>query len=355
MTVRSLAGRPPTLWRYHEVLPVGSDEAITTIGEPITPLIDLPRLAAEAGVGKLYLKDEGRLPTGTFKARGAAVGVSRAVELGATCIAMPTNGNAGAAWATYASRAGIKSVITMPVDAPEICRVECTAAGADLHLVDGTLKDAAQQLQALGGDDWFDAATLHEPYRIEGKKTMAYEILEQLDWRAPDVIIYPTGGGVGLIGMSKAIEECVALGLLDSGRTPRFVAVQSANCAPIVEAWAAGAKESREWVDPQYTVAFGTMVAKALGDFLILDALYSSKGCAVALSEGEITQAQGELASQEGLFVCPEGAATLAGLRTLRAQGWIEGDEEVVLLNTGTGLKYPHSLPVATAEGGRGT
>jgi threonine synthase len=345
LTRASLASRPADLWRYHEVLPIRAPESIVSLGEPLTPLLELPRLAAESGVATLYLKDEGRLPTGTFKARGAAVGVSRARELGARAIAMPTNGNAGAAWAAYAARAGIEALVLMPTAAQRICALECLAAGARVGTVNGLLADAGAIVSTVCSDqDWFDVSTLREPYRIEGKKTMGYEVFEQLGWRVPDVIIYPTGGGVGLIGIHKAFEECRALGLLDDGKEPRLVAVQTEACAPIVRAWSSGCAESTAWEDPGSTLAFGTLVPKPLGDFLILRSLYESEGCAVAVSESALHDAQVALGGLEGIFACPEGAATFAACRQLRSDGWIGEQDSVVLLNTGTGLKYPNSV-----------
>lgn len=279
-----LAARTPDLWRYHELLPVSAPEHVVTLGEGMTPLLAAPRLGAELGIERLLVKDEGLLPTSSFKARGAAVGVARARELGARALAMPTNGNAGAAWAAYAARAGLRMAVVMPVDAPTITRAEVVATGAELTLVDGLISDAGRLVTAAiaaDGDGWFDAGTLKEPYRVEGKKTMGFEIAEQLRWRMPDVIIYPTGGGVGLIGIHKALTELVELGWI-SGQLPRLVAVQSTGCAPIVRAFEAGAREAQVWPDP-HTVAFGITVPKALGDFLVLDALYatgSSRGTA---------------------------------------------------------------------------
>ncbi|MGH9246489.1 MAG: threonine synthase [Acidimicrobiales bacterium] len=343
-----VARRPASLWRYHELLPVRSSEHVVTLGEGMTPVIDLPALGRDAGIRRLLMKDEGLLPTGTFKARGAAVGVSRARELDVERIAMPTNGNAGSAWATYAARAGLASLIVMPVDAPEICRRECVAVGAELHLVDGHIGDAAAfvrtTIAARGG--YQDVSTLREPYRIEGKKTMGLELAEQLGWRVPDVIVYPTGGGVGLIGIWKALGELRELGWI--GRVmPRLVAVQAAGCAPIVSAYERRAAESEPWPDerPQ-TVAFGLTVPKALGDFLILRAIYETDGCAVAVADDDTLAEQRRLAELEGAFVCPEGAAAFAGARQLRSSGWIGAGDEVVVLNTGTGLKYPETIPL---------
>ncbi|WNV83259.1 threonine synthase [Umezawaea sp. Da 62-37] len=347
VTPADLAGRPPTLWRYHEVLPVRDPRHVVTLGEGMTPLLPLPRLGEALGVPGLLMKDEGLVPTGSFKARGAAVGVSRAAELGATGIAMPTNGNAGAAWALYAARAGLRSVIAMPVDAPEITRAECAVSGADLYLVRGLIGDAGKMIAELvstsdGG--LFDTSTLKEPYRIEGKKTMGYEIAEQLGWRCPDVILYPTGGGVGLIGIHKALREMVELGWI-TGKMPRLVAVQATGCAPIVKAFEAGERTAEPWPDAT-TIAFGINVPKALGDFLILDALYDTGGTAIAVDDEALLAAQELCARLEGAFVCPEGAAAFAAVRLLRKEGWLGEGEEVVVLNTGAGIKYPDTVGV---------
>jgi len=338
MTVRA-----PTLWRYRELLPVRADEHVTTLGEGMTPLVRLPRLGERLGVPRLAMKDEGLIPTGTFKARGAAVGISRARELGITRVAMPTNGNAGAAWSAYAARAGIEALVVMPVDAPEVTRRECTVTGAQLYLVDGPIGDAGAIVSgAVADGHWFDVSTLKEPYRLEGKKTMGLELFEQLGGRMPDVILYPTGGGVGLIGIHKALGELRELGWLE-GELPRLVAVQAAGCAPIVRAFESGERNAEAWADAQ-TVAFGINVAKPLGDRLILDAIYATGGCALAVDDAELLREVGEMARAEGAFICPEGAATVAAVRRLRETGWLGDDEEVVLLNTGTGLKYPQTV-----------
>jgi threonine synthase len=340
------ADRAPDLWRYHELLPVRDPAHVVTLGEGMTPLLTLPRHGARLGVPGLRIKDEGLIPTGAFKARGAAVGVSRAVELGVQGIAMPTNGNAGAAWAAYAARAGIGSLVAMPVDAPVITRRECVVAGAELYLVDGLIGDAgkliAQAVQARAG--YQDTSTLKEPYRIEGKKTMGYEIAEQLGWRCPDVILYPTGGGVGIIAIHKALLELRELGWI-TGDLPRLVAVQATGCAPIVDAFQAGLDESTA-AENAHTVAFGITVPKALGDFLVLDAVRSTEGTAVAVTDDELLAAQGALARDEGIWVCPEGAACFAAVGQLRESGWIGEDEDVVVLNTGTGLIYPDTVSV---------
>lgn len=340
-----LLGRPASLWRYHELLPVHDPAHVVTLGEGLTPLLHLPTLGKQIGIPDLWMKDESIIPTGSFKARGAAVGISRARELGVTHFAMPTNGNAGAAWALYGARAGLRSTIVMPQAAPAITRLETSLAGARLYLVDGLISDAGRQVaQAVAEQSLFDASTLKEPYRIEGKKTMGLEIAEQFGWTLPDVILYPTGGGVGLIGIFKALLELQELGWI-KGDLPRLVAVQASGCAPIVQAWQQGDRESRFWPDSQ-TLAFGINVPKALGDFLVLDALYRTEGCAIAVDERAITAEIRQLASQEGSFVCPEGAAAFAAARQLREAGWIREGERVVVLNTGAGIKYPDAITV---------
>jgi threonine synthase len=337
--------REPSLWRYHELLPVRSPDHIVTLGEGMTPLLPLQRLGLKLGLKHLFVKDEGVLPTGSFKARGAAVGVSRAQELGATVLAIPTNGNAGGAWAAYAARAGIEAVIVMPEAAPAITRNECAISGAKLFLVHGLISDAGAIVdRASKAYHWYDAATLKEPYRIEGKKTMGYEIAEQFQWEVPDVILYPTGGGVGIIGIYKALRELQDIGWIGE-RLPRLVAVQADGCDPIAQAWQEGKSEST-FKQAANTIAFGINVPKARGDFLVLDAVRSTGGCAISVSDDELLQAQALLAANEGLFVCPEGAATLAAAQKLRAANWLKEDERVVLLNTGTGLKYPDTMHV---------
>jgi threonine synthase len=341
VTPQAFSTRPPDLWRYRELLPVAGEPV--TLGEGWTPIFAAPRYGAHIGVPNLLVKDEGLTPTGSFKARGAAVGVTRARELGATHVAMPTNGNAGAAWATYAARAGIKATIAMPLAAPMITRQEVVAAGADLRLVDGLISDAAKVIASLEGV--FDVSTLKEPYRLEGKKTMGFEIVEQLGWRVPDVILYPTGGGVGLIGIYKALEEMRQLGWIGS-RWPRLVAVQSTGCAPIVRAFQAGAKRATTWLGAR-TVAFGITVPSPLGDELILDALYATGGTAVAVDDGEILADLRDFGAREGLMLCPEGAACLTAARKLRSAGWLTPHDEVVVLNTGSGLKYPGTVSLS--------
>ncbi|MBU2578265.1 threonine synthase [Patescibacteria group bacterium] len=340
-----LINRRFDLWRYRELLPVKNEENIVCLGEGMTPLLRLKSLGKEINMPNLYLKDEGIIPTGTFKARGAAVGVSMAKELGIKVLAMPTNGNAGAAWAVYCAPAGIQAVIVMPEDAPPIPRGECAIAGASLYLVKGLISDAGKIVaKAVADYGWFDASTLKEPYRIEGKKTMGLEIAEQFGWKLPDVILYPTGGGVGIIGIYKALLELQEMGWIE-GKFPRLVAVQSTGCAPIVKAWEEKKTESMFWEGAQ-TLAFGITVPKAIGDFLVLDAIYKTDGCAVAVEDNDILKAEALLASREGTFICPEGAATLSAAMQLQKTGWIKPEEKVVLLNTGSGLKYPETVQV---------
>jgi threonine synthase len=349
----AFAGRPPDLRRYHELLPLTSPESAVSLGEGMTPLLPLPRLGAALGVPGLLMKDESALPTGTFKARGAAVGVSRARELGIDGVVMPTNGNAGAAWAAYAARAGMRALVFMPVGAPQITKDECAALGATLLLVDGLIDDAGRIVARLAREtDWFDASTLKEPYRIEGKKTMGLELAEQLGWQMPDVVVYPAGGGVGLIGIHKGLGELRELGLIE-GRLPRMVAVQAAGCAPLVRAWEQRAAESERWSGAS-TAAFGINVPKALGDFLVLRALYETEGCAVAIEDEELLADVRLVARLEGQLICPEGAATVSAVRRLAESSWIESGERVVVINTGAGSKYPAAIasdaPVVSEE-----
>jgi threonine synthase len=343
MSKETVALRPPDLWRYRELLPVVDEQNIVTMGEGMTPLLKLNRLGSKLGMSNLYLKDEGVIPSGSFKARGAAVGVSRAKELGVKTLAMPTNGNAGGAWSLYCAKAGIEAVIVMPKDAPVIPRSECAIAGVSLSLVDGLISDAGKIVgKAVTEHNWYDASTLKEPYRIEGKKTMGIEIAEQMGWSMPDVLLYPTGGGVGLIGIFKALKELKDIGWVE-GELPRMVAVQATGCAPIVKAWEAGDRESEFWEDA-HTCAFGITVPKAIGDFLVLDAVYETNGCAIAVSDEDTLAAESLLASVEGAFVCPEGAACMAATKQLLKDGWIKPDESVVILNTGCGIKYPETV-----------
>jgi threonine synthase len=343
ITKDALGDRPATLWRYRELLPHEEPDNAVSLGEPNTPLLETPSLGKKVGIPKLRVKDEGLLPTGTFKARGAAVGVTRAAELGVRTLALPTAGNAGAAWAAYGARAGIRVVVVMPETTPTVIIRETSAYGADVYLVSGSIADAGAVVKKVcAARGWYDASTLREPYRIEGKKTMGFELAEQLGWRLPDVIVYPTGGGVGLIGMWKAFDELRGIGWLDQKRA-RFVAVQAEGCAPIVKAFVDGRNESEPWTEPR-TFAAGIRVPKALGDFIVLKALRASGGTAVAVSEGEIAESMRAAGEAEGMLVCPEGGAAIAGTAKLRRAGWIAEGEEVVVFNTGSGLKYAESL-----------
>ncbi len=340
-----IAGRPPSLWRYHELLPVMRPESVVSFGEGMTPLTQMPRLGREIGLPGLLMKDEGVLPTATFKARGAAVGVSRAVELGAAGVAMPTNGNAGAAWAVFCARAGLPFLVAMPAGAPAITRSECVAAGAEIYVVDGLIGDAGRMLAPVVRQrpGWLDVSTLREPYRLEGKKTIGLEIAEQLGWRVPEVILCPAGGGVGLIGIWKGLQELAGLGWIDS-RMPRLVAVQAAGCAPIVAAFERDELTTSAWPDAR-TAAFGLTVPAPLGGFLVLEAVRASGGCAIAVTDAELLAAQAQTARVEGTWICPEGAACVAAARQLREAGWLSEGDEVVVLNTGAGLKYPETAP----------
>ncbi|HKW44665.1 MAG TPA: threonine synthase [Candidatus Eremiobacteraceae bacterium] len=342
LTRAELVQRPWSLWRYGELLPIrDAARHAVSLGETVTPIVPLTRAGSELGIDDLRCKDEGMLPTGSFKARGAAVGVSRARELGVTSFAMPTNGNAGGAWAMYARRADMDARIVMPKSAPEIHRFECSAAGAEVTLVDGVIADAGKVVAQLVRDTGaYDASTLKEPYRIEGKKTLGFELAEQFEWQVPDVILYPTGGGVGLIGIHKALLELRSLGF-PIDRLPRMVAVQAAGCAPIVRAFDAGSRESEFWPDSK-TSAFGINVPKALGDFLVLDAVYDTEGCAIAVADAAIDAFRRRVAMTEGMLLCLEGAATIAAAAELRKNGWIRAGERVLTINTGSGLKSPN-------------
>lgn len=342
---QDLIDRPADLWRYREFLPVRQAANIVSLGEMMTPLIPVPRLSG--GSGQVIVKDEGRLPTGSFKARGICMAVSMAKELGVQRIAMPTNGNAGAALAAYASRAEIEAYVFCPADTPEINVREISAQGAKVWRVNGLINDCGRIVgEGKQPMDWFDFSTLKEPYRIEGKKTMGLELAEQLGWQLPDVILYPTGGGTGLIGMWKAFAELKEIGWIDDP-LPRMVAVQATGCAPIVRAFDAGTEQATLW-DNAHTVASGIRVPAAIGDFLILRAVRESGGFATAVSDESILAAQRLAARREGLLLCPEGAATLAAYQQELASGRIATDESVVLFNCATGLKYP--MPPVTEE-----
>ena len=336
----ALAHRPADLWKYRELLPVRRTENIVSLGEIATPIVSLDKLAAQAGASNLWVKDEGRLPTGSFKARGLVMAITMARELGVTTIAMPTNGNAGAAAAAYASRVGIESVIFCPADTPEVNVREIAAQGARVYRVDGYIDDCGKLVgQGARERGWFDLSTLKEPYRIEGKKTMGLELAEQLDWELPDAIFYPTGGGTGLIGMWKAFAEMEALGWIGS-RRPKMFAVQAEGCAPIVRAFWAGERHATRWEDAD-TIAMGIRVPQAVGDFLILDAVRESGGVALAVSDAAIAQAVDDAARTDGLLLCPEGGATLAAWRKALAEGLVSQEDRVLLFNCATGLKYP--------------
>jgi threonine synthase len=335
-----LAGRPQTLWRYRELLPVRRPENVVSLGEVVTPLVSLPRISGRLGCGEILVKDEGRLPTASFKARGLVLAVSMAKELGVETMAMPTNGNAGAAMAAYCSRAGIKAYVFCPHDTPAVIVREIAMQGAEVFLVDGLIDDCGK-LVAEGQQEvgWFNCSTLREPYRIEGKKTMGIELAEQLGWELPDVIFYPTGGGTGIIGMWKAFTELEQIGWIGPKR-PRMVVVQAAGCAPMVKAWEDGVEHAPRW-ENAHTFAAGIRVPQAIGDFLILRAVRESGGFATAVGEETIADAWREVAGEEGLLLCPEGAATFAAYKKALADGRVGADERVVLFNCASGLKYP--------------
>lgn len=328
-----------TLWRYHAMLPVQSPEGVVSLGEGMTPLLRAHRLGQHLGLKHLYIKDEALNPTGSFKARGLAMAIARAAELGVSQITIPSAGNAGGAAAAYAARAGLQAHVFMPRDVPQVFVLECQINGARVELVDGLITDAGKRAVAECEEHgWFDLSTLKEPYRVEGKKTMGYEIAEQLDWELPDVIVYPTGGGTGLVGMWKAFDELESLSWINSHR-PRMVTVQAAGCAPIVRAFETGATHAEPWENAT-TMAAGLRVPSAVGDALMLRALRDSEGTAVAVSEEDIVSGVKLLGQSEGIFTCPEGGAALAGLRQLVDQGWVDREERIVLFNTGSGLKY---------------
>ncbi len=338
-----LALREPTLWRYHEVLPVADLEDRVSLGEGFTPLVRAPRLGARLGLPKLQIKEEGGNPTGSFKARGLALAVSMAKALGATDVCLPSAGNAGSALAAYAARAGLKAHVFLPRDIARLFVMETEAYGADVVLVDGLISDAGRICaEQAGRNGWYECATLKEPYRIEGKKTMGYEIAEQLDWTMPDAILYPTGGGTGLVGMWKAFAEMLEMGFVRT-RRPRMYAVQAEGCAPIVKAFREGREDAPFW-EGATTLAHGLRVPKALGDFLILRALRESHGAAIAVSEAEIIQGVKDAAATEGIFMAPEGGACVAAARALKVSGHLSPDDTVVIFDTGTGFKYVENM-----------
>ncbi|MDX1377632.1 MAG: threonine synthase [Anaerolineales bacterium] len=335
-----ISRRPKGMWRWREVLPVIDEENMVFLGEGDVALLRVTNLGKELGLTNLFVKDESTNPTGSFKARGLAAAVSKAKELGVEKVIIPTAGNAGGAMAAYAARAGLKAMIYMPKDTPRANIEESLKTGAHVELVDGLISDAAKLAGAKAqAEGWFDISTFKEPYRVEGKKIMGYELAEAFNWSLPDVIIYPTGGGTGLVGMWKAFAELEELGWLEDTKRPRMVAVQADGCAPVIKAFEAGAASSDFWEDA-HTIASGLRVPKSFADRLILSDLRESNGTAVAVSDEVILQAQSKLGREEGIFAAPEGAATLAALETLVEQKWITPDERVVLFNTGSGLKY---------------
>ena len=334
-----VACREPTLWRYADVLPVQDPRYKLTLGEGFTPLIETPRLANELGVDKLWIKDEGQNPTGSFKARGLVMAIARAVELGIREVAIPSAGNAGSATAAYAAAAGIPAHVVVPDDTPVPIVEEMFALGADVQLIPGLITDAAVKVaEGAKKFGWFDLSTLKEPYRVEGKKTMGYELFEQLGRRLPDVIVYPTGGGTGLVGMWKAFAEMEELGWIGSER-PRMISVQASNCAPIVRAWERGDQFAEPWANAS-TYASGLRVPRAVGDFLILQGVRESNGAAIAVADEAMEEAVRLVGKTTGIFAAPEGGATAAAIPLLLERGVIRRDEEIVLFNTGSGLKY---------------
>ncbi|HEY6859740.1 MAG TPA: threonine synthase [Pseudolabrys sp.] len=335
-----LRARTPDLWRYREFLPVRKADDIVSLGEVMTPIVRMPRLSAKLGSGEILVKDEGRLPTGSFKARGLVMAVSMAKALGIKHMAMPTNGNAGAALAAYASRAGIKTTIFCPEDTPEVNVSEIALQGATVYRVNGLIDDCGKIVgEGKAKVGWFDTSTLKEPYRIEGKKTMGLELAEQLGWQVPDAIFYPTGGGTGLIGMWKAFAELEAIGFIGKKR-PRMIAVQAAGCAPMVKAFEAGEEHAPRW-ENAHTIASGIRVPQAIGDFLILRAVRESSGFAIAIPDEAISAALDEMAREEGFLLCPEGAATYAAYKQSLADGRVKHTDQVMLFNCASGLKYP--------------
>ncbi|NNF38787.1 MAG: threonine synthase [Gemmatimonadetes bacterium] len=341
----ALRGRRPDMWRYAEVLPVRDPACMVQLGEGYTPLLDAPRLRDRIGAGRVWVKDEGQNPTGSFKARGLGMAVSRAKELGAEAVALPSAGNAGAAAAAYGAAAGIPVHVVVPRDTPRPIVEEIQALGADLQLLDGLITDCGRVVRrGVEEQGWFDLSTLKEPYRVEGKKTMGYELFEQLDGRLPDVILYPTGGGTGLVGMWKAFDEMEQLGWIGSER-PRMVTVQAAGCAPMVRAFEAGADSAEPWQGAA-TYASGLRVPQAVGDFLILRALRESRGTAIAIPDHEMREWVHHMGADTGVFGAPEGGAVAAAAARLVSSGFISGDDEVVLFNTGGGLNYVGMEPL---------
>ncbi|MGP8247548.1 MAG: threonine synthase [Bryobacteraceae bacterium] len=338
---RQVSEGPPSIWRYAPVLPA-AHASVVSLGEGWTPLIRTRRLGSRLGAEALWVKDEGLNPTASFKARGLSCAISMCVELGIRKVAIPSAGNAASALAAYAAAAGIESYIFMPRDVPQANYLECMAYGANVTLVDGLISDCGKIVaERAPAEGWFDISTLKEPYRIEGKKTMGYEVAEQMDWELPDAIFYPTGGGVGMIGMWKAFEEMETLGWIGS-RRPKMIAVQAAGCAPVVRAFEENQPRSR-FFENAHTVASGLRVPKPLGDFLVLDAVRASHGAAIAVADEEMLDAGVRLASDEGIYAAPEGAACVAALEKLLASGFLKPSDRIVIYNTGSGLKYPEA------------
>jgi threonine synthase len=351
----ALRDRPPTMWRYRELLPVREEENIVSLGETMTPILSAERLGRLVGVPGLLVKDESRLPTGSFKARGQAVAISKCKEFGIRRVAIPTAGNAGSAMASYAARAGMEAYVFMPRDTPQINAFEAVLAGAKVFHVDGLINDCGKIVRdGIGPMGWFDLSTLKEPYRIEGKKTMGLELAEQLGWELPDVILYPTGGGTGLVGMWKAFAEMRELGWLASAKMPRMVSVQSDGCAPIVRAYERNERHAPVFENAA-TVASGLRVPVAVGDFMILDAVRQSNGTAIAVEESTILPWMSQAVAAEGISICPESAACVAAAAKLAESGWIQPHERVLLFNCGAAQKYPHvldlNLPVLPKTG----
>ena len=340
----ALTERPPTLWRYGELLPIRDPNDIVSLGETMTPLLETKRLAAHFGVSNLWVKDESRLPTGSFKARGMALAISKAKEFGVKRVACPTAGNAGGAMAAYAARAGMEAYVFMPEDTPSINQKECFLAGAKTYLVNGLITDCGRIVgEGKAKKGWFDVSTLKEPYRIEGKKTMGLELAEQLHWELPDVILYPTGGGTGLIGMWKAFHELEALGWLKSPKKPRMISCQSDGCAPIAVAFQQGERFAKKFENAA-TIASGIRVPAAVGDFMILDAVRESGGVALATPEADIPKWMQLASSNEGIALCPETAVCFGALEVLLRDGKIRPDEKIVVFNTGAAQKYPEAV-----------
>ena len=338
---KDIKKRYPTLWKYKELLPVDKEENIVSLNEGFTPIIKLKNIGGILGLKNLFMKDEGLLPTGTFKARGATIGVSMAKELGIKTVIIPTVGNAGEAWAAYCAKAKIKLHVVMPKEALEINKKGCLSMGAKVYLLPGLLSDANKVVgQWAKKYNWFSATTLHEPYRIEGKKTMGFEIAEQFNWILPDIIVHPCGGAVGIVSIWKAFEELQEMNWIDNIKT-KLVAVQSNGCAPIVKAYENGKNESEFW-ENAHSIAQGFLASRPLGDYLCLDAIKKSEGKAISVSDEEILNYIDLLAREEGILACPEGVATLCAIKNLKDQEWIKPDDKILLINTGSGIKYPH-------------